>query len=211
MVTFLIFYAKNLKKILFFKNKIFNGGFMRIITGKHKGRKLNTLPGKNTRPMMDRMKESIFNIIGPYFDGGIVLDLFGGSGALTLESISRGANKAYIVEKNGAAINVIKSNVEMLKEEDNINLLAMDYKLVLEYAKNNNLKFDLIFLDPPFRMKVIDDIVEYILENNLINNDGYIICQFPKGNHEIKERNNLYIRKHDQYSASEVVIYNYQK
>src|SRR5690554_6460311 len=156
---------------------------MRIITGKHKGRKLNTLPGKNTRPMMDRMKESIFNIIGPYFDGGIVLDLFGGSGALTLESISRGANKAYIVEKNGAAINVIKSNVEMLKEEDNINLLAMDYKLVLEYAKNNNL----------------------------INNDGYIICQFPKGNHEIKERNNLYIRKHDQYSASEVVIYNYQK
>src|SRR5690554_119487 len=117
---------------------------MRIITGKHKGRKLNTLPGKNTRPMMDRMKESIFNIIGPYFDGGIVLDLFGGSGALTLESISRGANKAYIVENNGAAINVIKSNVEMLKEEDNINLLAMDYKLVLEYAKNNNLKFDLI-------------------------------------------------------------------
>ena len=67
---------------------------MRIITGKHKSRVLKTLDGLNTRPMMDKMKESVFQTIGPYFDGGEVLDLFGGSGALTLESLSRGATHA---------------------------------------------------------------------------------------------------------------------
>ena len=81
---------------------------MRIIAGKHKSRKLNTLEGLNTRPMTDRMKESVFNTIGPYFDDDVVLDLFGGSGALSLESISRGASKAYIVEKNFEAANNIK-------------------------------------------------------------------------------------------------------
>lgn len=182
---------------------------MRIISGKHKGRKLNTLSGLNTRPMMDRMKESIFNTIGPYFVGGQVLDLFGGSGALSLEALSRGASFSYIVEKNYDAIKVIKSNVSLLKEDGKVNILNLDYLVALEYFKNKNIKFDLIFLDPPFKMKVIDDIVSYILDNNLINPDGYIICQFVKGNHEVKERDNLRIRKHDKYSVSEVVIYEY--
>ena len=180
---------------------------MRIITGKHKGRKLNTLKGNNTRPMIDRMKESIFNSIGPYFGGGIVLDLFGGSGALSLESLSRGVTHAYIVEKVNAAVKVIRSNVELLKEEENVTILNMDYKVALEYFKEKKMKFDLIFLDPPFRMAIIDEIVDYIVMNDLINTGGYIICQFIKGNHEVKERKNLKIKKHDFYSISEVVIY----
>src|SRR5690606_28294106 len=187
------------KKFYFFKNKIFNGGFMRIITGKHKGRKLNTLSGSNTRPMMDRMKESIFNIIGPYFDGDIVLDLFGGSGALSLESISRGASKSYIVEINKDAIKVIKSNIELVKEEDSVNILPMDYKAALDYFVKNNLKFDIIFLDPPYRLKIIDDIIKFILENKLINNYGYIICQFERNNHEVRSRDNLSLIKHYNY------------
>ena len=92
---------------------------MRIITGKHKSRVLKTLDGLNTRPMMDKMKESVFQTIGPYFDGGEVLDLFGGSGALTLESLSRGATHAYINELNRDALVVIKYNIQLLLQEEN--------------------------------------------------------------------------------------------
>ncbi len=84
---------------------------MRIIAGKHRSRILKTLEGNNTRPMMDRMKESVFNTIGPYFDGGISLDLFGGSGALSLEGLSRGIEKAYITEISRDALKVIKDYV----------------------------------------------------------------------------------------------------
>ena len=180
---------------------------MRIITGKHKGRRLYTLEGMNTRPMMDRMKESVFNIIGPYFDGDVVLDLFGGSGALSLESISRGASKSYIVEKSSDALKVIKKNVEMVNEVDNVNILSMDYKLALDFFKNNNKKFDIIFLDPPFRMNIIDEIISFILEYDLINQNGYIICQYPKNNHEAKSIDGLDLIKHYKYAASEVAIY----
>lgn len=180
---------------------------MRIITGKHKGRRLYTLEGMNTRPMMDRMKESVFNIIGPYFEGDIVLDLFGGSGALSLEAISRGAGKSYIVEKSNDALKIIKKNVELVKEEDNVNILSMDYKLALDYFKNNNKKFDIIFLDPPFRMNIIDEIIAFILEYDLINQYGYIICQYSKNNHQAKSMDNLDLVKHYNYAASELAIY----
>ena len=183
---------------------------MRIITGKHKGRKLYTLEGKNTRPMMDRMKESIFSIIGPYFDGDIVLDLFGGSGALSLEAISRGASFSYIVENHPLAIKVIKQNIELVHEENATNVIAMDYKVALEYFKKNNLKFDLIFLDPPYRLNIIDEIIEFILENDLINPYGFIICQFLKNNHQPKDIENLKVIKHYNYAASEVAIYEYE-
>ncbi|MCK9470867.1 MAG: 16S rRNA (guanine(966)-N(2))-methyltransferase RsmD [Bacilli bacterium] len=184
---------------------------MRIITGKHKGRKLFTLEGKNTRPMMDRMKESIFNIIGPYFDGDIVLDLFGGSGALSIESISRGASRAEIVEKHPDAIKIIKKNIELVKEENNINLHSMDYKIALEHFKNNHMKFDLIFLDPPYRLNIIEEILEFITLNDLINHYGYIICHYQKNNHVPKELNNLKIAKHFSYGSNEVAIYEFIK
>ena len=120
---------------------------MRIIAGKHKSRQLQTLDGLDTRPMTDRMKESVFNTIGPYFDSDIVLDLFGGSGALSLESLSRGAGFAYCVEKSYQAMKVIRSNVTSLKENDNVMLLNVDYKVALNKFKNDSTTFDLIFLE----------------------------------------------------------------
>ena len=184
---------------------------MRIITGKYKGRKLYTLEGANTRPMMDRMKESIFNIIGPYFDGGVSLDLFGGSGALTLEAISRGIGSGYIVEKHPEAIKIIKKNIELVNGEKNISLMPMDYKLALDYFKKNNLKFDLIFLDPPFKLNIIGEIISFILENNLINSSGNIICHYYKNSHIPIEINNLKIFKHYNFGANEVAIYEFIK
>lgn len=183
---------------------------MRIIAGKHKSRKLQTLSGLDTRPMMDRMKESIFNIIGPYLDGGIVLDLFGGSGALSLESLSRGASKAYINEKSPKAISVIKANTKLLAEEENITIINNDYLNTLKYLKEKQIKFDYVFLDPPFKMVVISDIIDFLLSNELLNNNAYVICQFLRGNHEPKALEKLDLIKYYNYATNEVAIYNFK-
>lgn len=180
---------------------------MRIIAGKHRSRVLNTLEGMNTRPMMSRMKESIFNTIGPFFDGGIVLDLFGGSGQLSLEAISRGVEKAYIVEKDYKASRVIASNVAMLKEENHVVLSQIDYKVALERFKNDQMKFDIIFLDPPYRMNIMGELIEFITSNNLLNDNGVIVCQYVRGNYSPVESDMLSLRKNYTYASSEVCIY----
>ena len=118
---------------------------MRIIAGKHKSRQLQTLDGLDTRPMTDRMKESVFNTIGPYFDSDIVLDLFGGSGALSLESLSRGAGFAYCVEKSYQAMKVIRSNVTSLKENDNVtNLIIYNSIVSFPICQDKNIIKDAV-------------------------------------------------------------------
>ena len=176
---------------------------MRIIAGTHKSRKLMTLEGMNTRPMMDRMKESIFNTIGPYFDGGVVLDLFGGSGALTLEAISRGMSEAYITDNFYGAIKVIAENVTMLKEEDKVHIFKLDYLQALNKFKD--LQFDLIFLDPPYRMNINNEIIDFIIEHQMIKPQGIIVCQYVRGNMIPVEKLNL--RKNYAYGNREVSIY----
>ena len=100
---------------------------MRIIAGKYRSRKLNTLPGLKTRPTLDQTKEAIFSSLGNYLPDFTVLDVFGGSGALSLESLSRGAKKAYIIDNNIEAINVIKTNKEALKVKDELVIYHSSY------------------------------------------------------------------------------------
>lgn len=176
---------------------------MRIIAGKHRSRNLNTLEGMNTRPMMDRMKESVFNTIGPYFEGGMVLDLFGGSGALSLESISRGASFAHINDMSRDAIKVITLNVKSLKEEEHVAISNLDYKLALKRFKD--LKFDIVFLDPPYRLNIVSSIIDVLLEENMLNNNAFVVCQYVKGNVEIITK--LRLIKNYCYGNSEVAIY----
>lgn len=180
---------------------------MRIIAGKFKSRKLVTLAGPNTRPMTDRMKESVFNIIGPYFNNEEVLDLFGGSGALSLESISRGAKSSVIVEKSIEAARVIKTNVENLNLEDSVMLMQMDYQVALNKIKNLKKEFEIVFLDPPYQLHVIDEILNFLITNKLVKKDGYIICHYYQNNHLPVEYDNLRIIRHNNHGSSEFCIY----
>lgn len=180
---------------------------MRIISGKHRSRVLKTLEGKNTRPMTDRMKESVFNTIGPYFDGEIVLDLFGGSGALSLESISRGASHAYISEIARDAFKVICDNVSALKENDKVTCLNCDYKVALKRLSNQ--KFDIIFLDPPYRLNIVSEIIDELIKNDMLNEGCIVVCHYVKGNQEIVDT--LKLRKNYSYGSSEVAIYENSK
>ena len=184
---------------------------MRIIAGKHKSRNLKTLEGLATRPMTDRMKESVFNCIGPFFEGQTVLDLFGGSGALSLESISRGCSHSIIIDNSRDAIRVISENVNSLKENDKVSIFTSDYKLALKKLANES--FDIIFLDPPYKMNIVSEIVKFIIDNEMINKDGYIVCQYVKGNLEKlgitpdSFSDHLDIKKNYSFGNSEVLIY----
>ncbi|MED9987963.1 MAG: RsmD family RNA methyltransferase, partial [Streptococcus salivarius] len=99
---------------------------MRVVAGEFGGRPLKTLEGKTTRPTTDKVKGAIFNMIGPFFDGGRVLDLFSGSGSLAIEAISRGMSSAVLVEKDRRAQAVIQENIKMTKSEKQFQLLKMD-------------------------------------------------------------------------------------
>ena len=176
---------------------------MRIIAGKHKSRKLETLEGNNTRPMRDMMKESVFNTIGPYFEEIEILDLFGGSGALSLEAISRGAKHSYIIDLSKDAIKVITSNVKSLHEENNVTILNMDYKYALK--KLEGKQFDLIFLDPPYRLNIVNELLEYLDNHNMLKKGTIIVCHYVRGNATIDT--NFKLIKNYARGSAEVAIY----
>lgn len=177
---------------------------MRIISGIYRGRKLYTLEGLKTRPTLDQTKEAIFSSIGGYLNGQVILDVFGGSGALSLESISRGASKAYIIDNNIEAIDIIKKNKEALRVQDELVIYHGSYEQILK--KLTHIKFDVIFLDPPFRMKVIDELIEFIIDNNMLKDDGYIVAEYPKEDVVNKNYENFRVRLCRRYSSSEVLI-----
>lgn len=151
---------------------------MRIISGKARGTKLFTLEGyETTRPTLDRVKEALFSKINMDLQDAVVLDLFSGSGALGLESISRGAKKAFLVDESNKAINIIKQNIRKVKFDDDVYVYQKDYLKALELFKNNNIKFDFIFLDPPYKTDLAVNATKIIMENGLLTETGTIIIE----------------------------------
>lgn len=150
---------------------------MKIISGIYKGRNLTGFNIDGTRPTQDRVKESVFSSIQGYIPDAVVLDLFAGSGNLGLEALSNGSKFAYLNDFNKKAVSAIKKNIELLKVE-NAKVLELDYKKALNYFKENNITFDIVFLDPPYKDKIIEETVTYLLDNNLLNDDAIIICEY---------------------------------
>lgn len=150
---------------------------MNIITGKLKGKKLVTLKGKDTRPTLTRIKENIFNILQNYcqFDELIIGDIFGGSGSLALESLSRNAKFAYINDNNLEACKIIKKNIINCGFE-NVTLVSnFDYKF---FFKTFNNKLDLLFIDPPFADITCQQwIIDYCYQHNLLNLNALIVLE----------------------------------
>lgn len=153
---------------------------MRVISGNYRGRKLKSLSGDNTRPTSDKVKESIFNMIGPYFDGGKVLDLFAGSGGLAIEAVSRGMESAVCVDRNYQALNVIKENIQLTKENEKFEVIKGEAKQVIQRLAIEKRIFDLIFLDPPYAQQAVVDDLEKLLAANMIAADGIVVCETDK-------------------------------
>lgn len=160
---------------------------MRIISGSARGTKLITLAGENTRPTLDRVKEPLFSIIQSKILNSNVLDLFSGSGALGLEAISRGAKSAVLCDNNEEAIRVIKQNLNKTRMQDKVIVFKDNYINCLEMLKSKNVKFDLIFLDPPYKTNFAIKALEKILILDLISKDGIIIIETDDEKREVEQ------------------------
>lgn len=150
---------------------------MRVVSGKYKGKSLKAVPGNSTRPTTDKVKEALFNIIGPYFDGGLCLDLFAGSGGLGIEAISRGAEKAIFVDRDGKAIGTIHDNIKACSLENVTEVYRNDAARALKAIIKRGLVFDYIFLDPPYAKQQLKDLLEMIDSSELLNKNGVIVCE----------------------------------
>jgi len=171
---------------------------MRVISGKYKGKNLQGFDIDGTRPTMDRVKESLFGIIQNYLKDSICLDLFAGSGSLGIEALSNGARKCYFADYNKEVIKILENN---LKEIDNSFILNNSYEEALEKLKNE--KFDIIFLDPPYKYNLITKAVNIILKNDMLNKNGIIVCEYEKENINC----DLKIKKEKKYGSKNIRIY----
>lgn len=152
---------------------------MRVVSGSRKGTPLKSLAGILTRPTSDKVKESIFNMIGPYFDGGTAVELFGGSGSLSIESLSRGASAAYIFEKNPKAVSIIRENIEKCHFTDQVHIFRSDARNAVKTLQPLT-KIDLLFLDPPYAEEKYYQLAEALAEAGLLTEDAIIICEHEK-------------------------------
>ena len=155
---------------------------MRIIAGKFKAKRINSPKTDKTRPTLDRVKEALFSIIDSYIDGGEVLDLFGGTGNLALEAISRGANFAWINDKESLSISTILSNVKLTNTTEYVKITKKDYAKCLNQIVKEDKLFDVIFLDPPYDSNLAIDTLNYISEsqNKVLKKDGIIVYETDK-------------------------------
>ena len=177
---------------------------MKIVSGTYGGRPLKTLEGKTTRPTSDKVRGAMFNMIGPYFDGGRVLDLYAGSGGLSIEAVSRGMEQAVLVEKDRRAQGIIASNIQMTKESHKFQLLKMEAHQALNQLQGT---FDLIFLDPPYAKEQIVADIEALAKRDLLGEEVMVVCETDKVVDLPEEIACLGIWKEKIYGISKVTVY----
>ena len=147
---------------------------MRVITGSARGRKLKDLPGMDTRPTTDKVKESIFNIVQFDIEGRKVLDLFAGTGQLGIEALSRGAEKCVFVDQSREAVRVIQENIKTTGFENQSRVAAGD---AISFLTSCREKFALAFLDPPYASDLLDRALLKMSEIDIMTENGIIICE----------------------------------
>ena len=155
---------------------------MRIIAGKFKAKRINSPKTEKTRPTLDRVKEALFSIIDSYIDEGEILDLFGGTGNLALEAISRGASFAWINDKESLSISTILSNVKLTNTGEYVKITKKDYAKCLNQILKEDKLFDVIFLDPPYDSNLAIDSLNFISESEdkVLKKNGIIVYETDK-------------------------------
>ena len=166
------------------------GGFkLRIISGELKGKKLKVPKNKSIRPTSDRVKEAVFNILGPKVSDGIFLDLFAGSGSIGIEALSRGAKEAVFVDNNNHSLKILKDNLNETNFHNRSRIIYGDCLDIVKILEHNGKLFDIIYMDPPYDIEVqnIIKLIKMIGDRNLLSDDGVLLVEHRK-NKEINEK-----------------------
>ncbi|CAM4031150.1 DNA methyltransferase [Bacillus manliponensis] len=183
---------------------------MRVVSGKCKGHPLKAVPGNTTRPTTDKVKEAIFNIIGPYFEGGLALDLFGGSGGLGIEALSRGIDKAIFVDRDGKAVKIIRQNLETCRLAEQAEVYRNDAERAIKALIKREVSFDLVLLDPPYKDQKIISLISAIEQHGLLHESGTIMAE-----HEVEVTlpemiGTLVKVREEDYGITAISIYKYE-
>ncbi|TDL39187.1 16S rRNA (guanine(966)-N(2))-methyltransferase RsmD [Macrococcoides bohemicum] len=173
---------------------------MRVIGGKYKRFQLTAPKGVTSRPTTDKIKETMFNILGPM--NGIGLDLFAGSGGLGVEAISRGLSKVIFVDGSFESIQMIKKNTSFLDEE--VEIYKNDYKRALKALNKRDIQFNMIFLDPPYQKNIVNEALLMIKEFDLLAEDGQILIECEKN--EIIDTLDYEVIKNETYGITKLII-----
>ena len=180
---------------------------MKVVSGKFRGLNLKAVPTNNTRPTSAKVKEAVFFFFSPYMVDGVALDLFAGTGSLGIEAVSRGYQQAYLVDKAYKAINTIKENVEKTREEDSFVVIKSSATEALKKFEDEKVKFDLVFLDPPYRMKITEQIISDMVDNDLLN-DGAVIVDETDYDIDL-ELEQIELIKEKRYKDTKVAMYRF--
>lgn len=182
---------------------------MQIITGKYRARKLVAVDSLETRPTLARVKESVFNLIADKIEDGVVLDLFAGSGSYGIECISRGAQRVFFVDQSEKAIKVIKTNTQRISEK--FEIIKSSFVDALNSFEKRNIKFDLVFLDPPYDSDFSIKSIELLCNKKLLNN-GAILCVEHKLANDLQNLPECcIIKKSRRYGIAYVDILEYKE
>ena len=179
---------------------------MKVISGFLRGRVIKGYNITGTRPTMDRVKESIFSMIQERIDGSMVLDLFAGSGNYGIECLSRGAEFVYFNDWNKECLKTIKDNLEKFNIISKSYISCLDYRDCLKKISKDRYQFSLIFLDPPYKMTNLESILKDILNLNILQENGLIICEYLEAKLEDNYSNLIKIKER-MYGDKKVYIY----
>lgn len=184
---------------------------MRIVAGTAKGTRLKMVPGNHVRPTSDRVKESLFSILGPFFTGGWVLDLFAGTGSLGLEALSRGMERGFFIDQSRTSCKTIRDNVNLCKMQDQVEVYCQNARVALNRLAQRKLKFDLVFLDPPYDQPLLIPSIEQIAKSKLLADEGLIVAEHQSRRElpEVIETLTAYRRLN--YGETAITLYRQQK
>jgi len=151
---------------------------MRVIAGEFKSRRLKTLPGEKTRPTSDRLRETLFNVLGTSVRGAVFADCYAGSGAVGLEALSRGAEFVYFLENHRSAVRVIETNLKSLGVEAGFEILFLDASAALRVLAQRGVRLDLVFLDPPYKdVEAYAGTLALLGESNLLPPAAVVVAE----------------------------------
>ncbi|MBU5346487.1 16S rRNA (guanine(966)-N(2))-methyltransferase RsmD [Paenibacillus lautus] len=182
---------------------------MRVVSGSAKGRPLKSVPGTSTRPTTDKVKESIFSMIGPYFEGGALLDLFAGTGGLGIEALSRGMDRAVFIDVEPKSISTIKDNLKAARLEDSAEVYRNDAGRALKALEKRGYSFDLVFLDPPYRFKNGDELMLDMAERGLLQDSAVVVLEYESSYNYPEKFGDFCCFRTAKYGETAISIYRY--